>query len=58
MLANYQKPFRSTDIESFSKLAKKYGIHFIAELLFGGPGKRMKPLKNQWRFYPTWNIAV
>ena len=53
MLANYQKPFRSTDIESFSKLAKKYGIHFIAELLFGGPGETNETIKESMAFLPN-----
>lgn len=65
MLENYHKPFRSEDIILFSQLAKKNGICFMAELLFGGPGETNETIKESMAFLPkveysmlTYSIGV
>lgn len=53
MLKNYHKPFCSDDIASFSKIARKYGIASIGELLFGGPGETNETIKESMAFLPN-----
>jgi radical SAM superfamily enzyme YgiQ (UPF0313 family) len=45
MLTNYRKPFTIDDVLEWSRLAKKTGLKFIAQLLFGGPGENESTVK-------------
>ena len=39
MLARYQKPFNVDDVYRCGRVARQHGVHFGAEMLFGGPGE-------------------
>ncbi len=52
MLKNYRKPFLFEDIALFSRLAKKNGIRFISEMLFGGPGETVETIKDSMALLP------
>jgi radical SAM superfamily enzyme YgiQ (UPF0313 family) len=57
MLKNYKKPFDKNDIYHFSRLCKKNGLKFGAELLFGGFGETEETIKESMDFLSKVNYS-
>jgi radical SAM superfamily enzyme YgiQ (UPF0313 family) len=58
MLQSYRKPFTVDDALQWSKAAKKAGLRFGLQLLFGGPGECEATVKETLKILPAIDFSV
>lgn len=51
MLKSYQKPFDMSDVFSFTEMAKRNGVTFGIDAMFGGPGETEQTVKETFEAY-------